>query len=345
MVDIWARSSNPRPATEYRVRLAADTFVSLVGNLFVADIRRDTLLDFRDLLHHVPRRQFEAERSLHMSERHAIWSRERLGERARLTTVQSKLQIIRALVRFAYIECWIDSFELRALHLTRPGNSRRSFSKCELFRLFGSQLFTRPWSAPHRRCCISPTTIRWVMLIALMTGARLEEIGQLQVQDVREEGGIWALHISDRDGSGAPTTKKLKDARVERAVPIHRRLVDLGFLRFADKCGADGSVWLFEELKLDRVGHRTHTLSCRLARIVDRVSTDPRLVFHSFRHSFKDIARESGMADSTDRTCAADRRPPLWLRRRSAGLADAVSRLDFEIIDWEPILRAAAASD
>lgn len=350
MVDIWARSSTPSPATEYRVRLAVDTFICLVGDLFVAEITRDSLLDFRDLLQCVPRHQVKAEWSLPLSARYAAWSREQADDRARLSlaTIHSKLQIIRAIVRFAYRECWIDKFELRALRLPKRTKQRRSFSKSELRRLFGSDLFIKPWlesCAPDR---ISPMTLRWVMLIALMTGARLEEVGQLQPEDIREEDGIWAFHVSDRDKSGAPTEKKLKDARAERAVPIHRRLVDLGFLRFVASRRADGARWLFDDLKPDRAGHRTNLLSCRLARIIDRVSTDPRLVFHSLRHSFKDIGRESGLADSINDQLTGHA-PRTVGRRYGAGvdrhgLAWAIARLDFEFIDWEPILRAVAAS-
>jgi hypothetical protein len=44
--------------TEYRVRLAANTFNGLIGDLFVSDIRRDTLLDFRDMLQRFPKHKF-----------------------------------------------------------------------------------------------------------------------------------------------------------------------------------------------------------------------------------------------------------------------------------------------
>lgn len=298
------------------------------------------------MLQCVPVYQLKRERSLGMSERQKNWAQE---DRDRLspTTIQSKLQLMRALVRFAYRECWIDHFELQALHLARRCKARRSFSKSEMRCLFSSNLFTSPWIGSHRRDRISQATVRWVILIALMTGARLEEIGQLQTEDIGDEDGIWAFNISDRDPNGTPTEKRLKDALAERVVPVHRRLVDLGFLRFVARCRANGARWLIDDLKPDRAGHRTHMLSCRLARIIDRVSTDPRLVFHSFRHSFKDIGRACGIADSVNDQLTGHaprtvgRRYGIGVDRRA--LAQAMDCLDFAFINWEPVLRAVAA--
>lgn len=70
----------------------------------------------------------------------------------------------------------------------------------------------------------------WGALIAIYTGARRNEIGALLVDDVKQdkETGIWYLDITDEEEEG----KNLKTDAARRLVPIHSRLIDLGFMDY-----------------------------------------------------------------------------------------------------------------
>ncbi|ESQ14002.1 MAG: hypothetical protein N838_32780 [Thiohalocapsa sp. PB-PSB1] len=66
---------------------------------------------------------------------------------------------------------------------------------------------------------------KWGALLGLYTGARLREIAQLDVADIRQEGGIWYLDIN-----GDGPNKSLKTPAAKRRVPVHSELIRLGFL-------------------------------------------------------------------------------------------------------------------
>jgi len=70
----------------------------------------------------------------------------------------------------------------------------------------------------------------WGTLIAVYTGARRNEIAALMIDDIKQdkETGIWYFNISDELEEG----KKLKTEAANRIVPIHSKLIELGFLDY-----------------------------------------------------------------------------------------------------------------
>ena len=128
----------------------------------------------------------------------------------------------------------------------------------------------------------------WLPLLGLWTGARLEELGGLRVEDVKEEGTRPYIFIRAADG------RRLKNRGSERRVPLHPALVRAGFLDYVTERKRAGDALLFSELKADSHGTRTRMWGKRFARHVRLVCgvTDKRKAsFHSLRHSFVDAAR------------------------------------------------------
>jgi integrase len=125
----------------------------------------------------------------------------------------------------------------------------------------------------------------WLPWLALYTGARLEELGQLRTADVRQEDGIWFLAIEPGDG------KRIKTKSSRRRVPLHPELIKLGFLDFKAKQEKAGGIRLFPELKATRFS-LTAAWSKYWGRHARSLGiTDPRKVMHSFRHGWKTAAR------------------------------------------------------
>jgi integrase len=181
------------------------------------------------------------------------------------------------------------------------------------------------------------------MFLGLMTGARLEELGQLHVADVQSQQGVFYIQISETV-YGGKADKSIKSPSSKRRVPIHPRLIDLGFLRFARQRKLAKQLRLFPELERDGYDRYTNDASRRCNRVIDRVSNDPALVFHSFRHLFKDLCRTAGVLE-----CINDQLTghlPVTVGARYGRGADlfaldeAIRSLDVEFVDWEPILRA-----
>jgi integrase len=128
----------------------------------------------------------------------------------------------------------------------------------------------------------------WLPLLGLWTGARLEELGGLRVEDMKDEGDVPYIFIRASDG------RRLKNRGSERRVPLHPELVRAGFLDYVAERKRVGDTLLFPELRADAHGTRTRMWGKRFARHVRHVCgvTDKRKAsFHSLRHSFVDAAR------------------------------------------------------
>ncbi|MDB1113852.1 site-specific integrase [Pseudomonas extremaustralis] len=72
----------------------------------------------------------------------------------------------------------------------------------------------------------------WMPLVGYYTGARTNEIAQLDVADIREIEGYPCFDFC-ADEPKTPEAKRIKTGEA-RQVPIHPCLIDLGFLEFVD---------------------------------------------------------------------------------------------------------------
>ncbi len=127
---------------------------------------------------------------------------------------------------------------------------------------------------------------RWVPWLCAYTGARLGEMVQLRGQDVRQEAGVWVLHITPEAG-----TVKDKEART---VVLHPHLLDMGFPAFAQ---ARGNGHLF--LKLGEGGDWRgpwRGVKNRVAEFARKLVPDERVApNHGWRHRFKTVGRSAGI--------------------------------------------------
>jgi integrase len=128
----------------------------------------------------------------------------------------------------------------------------------------------------------------WLPLLALYTGARLEELGQLRRKDVKQLDNIWCINITD-EAEGT----SLKTHSSRRAVPLHPELLRLGFVEYVQQQRER----VFPALKADSHRSQTANFSKWWGRYVRKIIgiEDGRKVFHSFRHAFKDACRNSGI--------------------------------------------------
>jgi hypothetical protein len=130
---------------------------------------------------------------------------------------------------------------------------------------------------------------KWLPLIALFTGARLEEIGQALTNDMKHDDGINYLDINTLDrGAG----KRVKNRSSRRKLPVHPELVRCGLLAYVEERRRAGDERLFPALRPSVTGQITGNWSKWWSRYTDDLGiVDDRKVFHSFRHAFKDACR------------------------------------------------------
>ncbi len=168
--------------------------------------------------------------------------------------------------------------------------------------------------------------LRWVPWLLAYTGARLEEVCQARVSDIRTEGKITYLDINADDPS-----KSLKNAGSARKVPLHRAIIAEGFLKYVAKLPKDGP--LFPDLTPDRFGRRGGNGTKIIGRWVRAAGiTDPRKApNHSWRHRFKDLCRGAGIEkavhDALTGHSSGDEGDKYGLGYPLATLAKAVEKL------------------
>jgi len=131
---------------------------------------------------------------------------------------------------------------------------------------------------------------RWCPWLAYFSGARIGEIAQLRKKDVRlSPEGIHYLHITPEAG----TTK----TGHYRDVPLHRQLVELGFLTFVEN-STDGPLFFRDEEGNRDAVKAADQVAGQIAEWLRAAGLVPEGVSpnHGFRHGFKTLARRYGIA-------------------------------------------------
>ncbi|WP_454741367.1 DUF6538 domain-containing protein [Cupriavidus necator] len=170
---------------------------------------------------------------------------------------------------------------------------RDAFTVDELNVLFASPVFVQG----QRPAKGGGEAAYWLPLLGLFTGARLEDLCRLELGDVVERDGVWCLHLHD-----SKREQRLGVPAVLRYVPLHAELLRCGFLLYVAAArqarGATG--FLFADLHTNQYGQRSAVYSNWFNPYLDSVGLDdPRLVFHSLRHTFQHFSELSGSNDAT----------------------------------------------
>ncbi len=196
-----------------------------------------------------------------------------------------------------YDEVPVNPFRgLKIKQRKRVRDERDPFSLEELRAIFNAPIYTgcaslRSWKEPGN---LVPRNsgMFWVPLISLFSGARMGEIIQLYVEDVREEDGILFFDINDNGDD-----KRLKTTYSKRSIPIHASILDMGFMDHVNQCRHKGQKRLFPDLAMGEDGYYSTPFSKHFSRFLRAVGIKSRKnAFHSFRHSFEDACRDSDIS-------------------------------------------------
>jgi len=150
------------------------------------------------------------------------------------------------------------------------------------------------------------TDYRWLLLLGMYTGARIEELSHLQVGDVLQRQGISCLSIyANEDG-----TRTIKTATAQRLIPVHPRLLELGFLSHVQKLksqhGEQGQLFpTFIPNAQNKMSDKftdwwkkySEEIGIRQSSGEEgRAGAAKPKSFHSFRHLFKNMGMNSGVS-------------------------------------------------
>jgi integrase len=267
LVERWANERNPGPRSVAAANRVVRRFWEHCGRIPVKKITRADVIKYKDAL---------------------------LASGQTSVNTNKMLVALSALLNFAFNNSLADINAAQGVRIVvkaRPKDARQPFDTAALNAIFSSGVYVRG----ERPEGGAGEASYWLPLLALFTGARIEELAQLRPEDVyqeayRSQDGVehraWVLRITD-EGEG----QGLKNGGSRRRIPIHSELISRGFLKLIES--QKGKRRIFAHLKVGPHGEESANFGRWFSKYLRRTCgiTDRRMVFHSFRHGFKDICR------------------------------------------------------
>lgn len=265
-------------------RVYFEVFKELVGNINTSELTKQHINDYIKAVQTIPsnRKKHARYRNLTVTDLLKL----DIPEKDRLSAITKKRYLSEMKAFFQWL--YTNDYSTIELHLPisnvkiktkRSVDQRQSYTKEDIRKIFNSEEYIK---GTHKRSCDY-----WVPLIALYTGARVNEICQLSVCDIRidKETKRWVIDINE-DLNDDPN-KSLKRPYHARLVPVHQKLIELGFVEYVKHRRKRKDMKLFPELpyrsgvnkyadKFQRWFNRTYT---------NRVGTSDGTSFHSLRHT------------------------------------------------------------
>lgn len=180
------------------------------------------------------------------------------------------------------------------------GNKQRPMTSEELHRLVEAlKPFATNDTEVHKL---------WLPMVALHTGARINEICQLNPQiDMGNEEGVPYFHFTDETEGDERIRKSIKNATSRRRVPIHPDLINAGFLKYVEGIKVTGAKLLFPQWapsKRQASPNAEDWFGGFLRESGLRDGTPGRRVvgFHAFRSTFMNRAKVLGVQGAENLT-------------------------------------------
>jgi Phage integrase family. len=216
-----------RPTTLEKYRHGLDEFLELVGDKPVASLVRDDMREYCRTVHHLPKNRTRVK----------AYNGKTIQQLLHMTIPAADLMTNGAIddrfVTVSVLLNWLaDEYPMTLPHLAQlkkelevsrkapTPEKRRAYTEEELRLLFEPTVYT------SRK--VKKAWQYWLPLLGLLTGARLGELCQLLVTDIKKDdaSGVWYFDIND-EAEG----KRLKTDAAKRKVPMHPALVELGLLK------------------------------------------------------------------------------------------------------------------
>ena len=271
--------SNKPDNTISTYRNAVKLFMDLYPDHNAIDIDRPMIREYKDMLLQIPRLK---PRSKHMTLPEIVrYSRSnKIDDLISPSTVNKNIKSMSAVLSWAENNGYFDTVS----NWSNPANKVRADESNKKPRLpFNDDDIKLIFDEDYNSLTDSKF---WIPLISLYSGARLEEIGQLLISDIKKdkEFSFWYMDINEVEEG-----KRLKNKSATRLIPIHNKIIELGFLEYLGNSGR-----IFKDLNRKSSSDK---LSPKVSKWFGGYRHKKGVVgtqkaFHSFRHLFKDVVRK-----------------------------------------------------
>ncbi|MEE5065701.1 site-specific integrase [Pseudomonas alliivorans] len=293
----WAIGQRQKMATQ------CGTFVELMDDPSLGALNRQMIWDYEAKLRKMPADRYDAKRRHGTNDANELLMLAEMHREKRLSdkTVERYMEALSSMFGWAVNNMLLTHNPAkRAIEKqkksARDQDDRARFDENDL-----GQIFSAPWflagtgerNKQGRFHQFRPH-FYWLPLLALYTGARLNELSQLYLSDLNTTDS--GVHYVDFNLEGANKTdidgldKSLKTVSSRRIVAMHPHLVELGLPNYVKALSTAGFSRLFPELKHDSIkGYGKPAGSWFNERFLGKQLGMPRdglRTFHSFRHTF-----------------------------------------------------------
>lgn len=304
-----------------------DMFLELLGDVPVQAITRDQLVDCLNKMKRIPsRREIMPEyRGKSIKE---LLELDSVPKPLGVQTIKNHMSTLSSCFKWAVLNghMTINIAEGLIPKDKRSNREKRQPNTREHLQALTDSLYSRQKTQGK-----SPD--RWLIpLVALFAGMRIEEICQLKKNDVKPIDGVWCFDIY-QDGENS-----VKTDNSERIVPVHPKLIELGFLGYHQNVDHE-QLWP----RLKRInGKLSHKWGQWFQSFNKRyVTNDGRFVFHSLRHNFVDGLKQQGIQEQVIAEMAGRSRGSITMdtygeKYGAEVLCEALQKLDYGI-DLSPL--------
>lgn len=346
----WGKDHHRRMTTE------AHMFIELMNDPELCQIERETIVHYATLLAKMPsntylsRRRFQVDSPIELIR----VAREHGLALKSADSIKRHVGHISEILNYG-VENNMLSFNAAAKYKRgrdfkkkgSPQADRDRFSPEELVMIFTHDWFPNGSSlkgnGKHWR-----SHYYWLPLMGLLTGARINELSQLYLDDVvQSESGVWYfdfnLNQPDKiDADAQEDDKSLKTVNSIRVIPMHDVLARLGLPEYVAALRKAGYTRLFPELRYDNIkGYGKPAGSWFNERFLGKklgIERNGKKVFHSFRHNFVTALERLEVSEGVRAMLAGHQRGKTesgtrYSKDRNADeLKLSIDRLDFPIL-------------
>lgn len=214
---------------KHRYGKPLDVFLELTDKKYLIDITAEDLLDFVNDFKDMPNENANGVKEKLRGKTYREWIklvRDENLEKASDTTTKNKLIGINAFLKFAVDLEFLDKSRLNHSKIKfKKSKRRKDFRVEQLQALFNSSWYKEDLEKNLEN---NPSRI-WLPLILLYSGARLNEIAQLKTKQIIKRDGVFVFNVKEED-----TDQNLKNESSTRKIPIHDKILELGFLEFLE---------------------------------------------------------------------------------------------------------------
>ncbi|MFZ5529142.1 MAG: DUF6538 domain-containing protein [Pseudomonadota bacterium] len=262
VLELWkVKGKRPTPKTIDTAERVVGQFEKVCGNPPLLTLTRQEGLKFRDWL---------------------------LAQGQSPKTAADRLGYVSRLIRFEMQEqqrITVNPWATIKIEGSRERvNVRKPIKADKLNALFAAPLF-QAYALPGVKTA-GRDAAYWIPILGAYTGARVTELAQLLVSDIRKDGALWCISIMDEHD-----WQSVKNSPSKRVIPMHQELIRLGLPEYAERMRQAGHQRLFPMAPVSALNNAGGPFATWFSKLKAAHEWGPENTFHSFRHTIETMLK------------------------------------------------------